>query len=66
MKKGNHNSSSSNQGKKGASNQGGSGERNAPQSSDRPVINTITGGPHPAYKSWGEMERYAHALKHAP
>ena len=26
----------------------------------------ISGGPHPAGSNWGEVERYAHALKYTP
>ena len=48
--------------------------RNAPgtskeggvQTERRLLIGTISGGPHSAQKSWGEMERYASSLKHAP
>ena len=43
-----------------------SSEKATDHESERPVINVITGGPHPAGRSWGEMERYAHALKYAP
>ena len=44
----------------------GSSEKAVEQESERPVINIITGGPHPAGKNWGEMERYARALRHVP
>ena len=35
-----------------------------PPADGRLVINMIIGGPHPADKSWKEMERYANSLKH--
>ena len=31
----------------------------------RLVINTISGGPHPADRSWKEMESYASSIRHA-
>ena len=43
-----------------------SSEKATAHESERPVINVVTGGPHPAGRSWGEMERYARALKYAP
>lgn len=44
----------------------GPNERTATQGSERLIINAITGGPHPADRSWDEMERYARALRQAP
>jgi len=54
------------QGRNDYSNPSGSGEGASAQNSDRLVINVITGGPHPAGASWGDIERYSHALKYAP
>lgn len=57
---------SSTQGQQVPAHRPGSSEKAVEHESERPVINIITGGPHPAGKSWGEMERYARALRHVP
>ena len=54
------------QGQQVPAHQSGSGERTTSHESERPIINVITGGPHPAGRSWVEMERYALALRYAP
>ena len=66
VKKNSNNPASSSQGQQVPVHQPRTGEKATGHESGRPVINVITGGPHPAGKSWGEMERYSRALKYAP
>ena len=66
VKRNRNNPASSTEGQQLPAHPFGSGERTTVHESKGPVINVITGGPHPTGRSCGEMERYAHALKYSP